>query len=287
MSYNQPGPYGGQPPQQPGQPGPYGGGAPGQPGYGYPQQPGQPGQPGVPPQQGYGYPQQPGQPGPYGQQPYGQPGHPGMPMPPQGGGNKGKTIGIVVGALVLVGAVIGAYFLFFAGGQYKLEAPQSVGDYQRQGEPKTEDSEGALGGGKKDKDVTGLDVEGSISAQYKAGTSQMGFAGAWGSVDDPGKAVDSIFEKMDEGMSSGTSPSGEAKEVNPDGFEGDAMKCRESSTGGSGVGGGMVMCVWADDSTVGIVTHIAMDPTSGSKSVSVDDAASSTADLHKEARVEK
>jgi hypothetical protein len=116
MSDNQPGPYGGPQPQQPGpygRPGPYGPpqqpqDAP-QPGYGYPQQPGAqpapgygypqqppaaPGPYGGPPQQGapsagapnpyaqpgpYGPPAQPGQP-PYGQQnPYGQPGRPGQP----------------------------------------------------------------------------------------------------------------------------------------------------------------------------------------------------------------
>ncbi|WP_151773219.1 hypothetical protein [Streptomyces abyssomicinicus] len=115
MSYNQPGPYGGQP-QQPGpygqpgaQPGPYGqpagqpGGQPGpygqpggqQPGpYGQPggQQPGQPGPYGAPapqqqppqqqqPQPGYGYPQQ--QPPQHAQQQsYGYPQQPGV--PPQG-----------------------------------------------------------------------------------------------------------------------------------------------------------------------------------------------------------
>ncbi|WP_405687941.1 hypothetical protein [Streptomyces sp. NBC_00057] len=70
MSYNQPGPYGGQPPQ--GQPGPYGGQPPqGQPGP-YGQQPGPYG--GQPPQ---------GQPGPYGQQPGPYGGQPPQ-GPPQG-----------------------------------------------------------------------------------------------------------------------------------------------------------------------------------------------------------
>ncbi|MCX4786706.1 hypothetical protein OG369_11050 [Streptomyces sp. NBC_01221] len=171
MSYNQPGPYGGQPPQdqsgpyggQPpqGQPGPYGGQPPqgqpgpygqqpgpygqqppqGQPGYGYPQQAPQ----GVPPQQqpqpGYGYPQAQ-QPGPYGQQP---------PTPPYGGQQaygtppeapKKKT-GLIIGGAVVALAVIagGVYFLTSGGGSsvaddgktYKLTTPETVldGTYKR------------------------------------------------------------------------------------------------------------------------------------------------------------
>ncbi|WP_327356032.1 hypothetical protein [Streptomyces sp. NBC_01304] len=103
MSYNQPGPYGGQPQQ----PGPYGQQPQQpQPGYGYPQAP-------QPPQQqpGYGYPQQ-GQPGGYGQPqqpgqpqpPYGQ-----VPPPPSGGGN-GKKIGIIVACVVALAAIGGGLY---------------------------------------------------------------------------------------------------------------------------------------------------------------------------------
>ncbi|MFF8815090.1 hypothetical protein [Streptomyces pactum] len=147
MSYNQPGPYGQQPPQQPGPygqppqpPGPYGQGAPaGQPGYGYPQapsgQPGpyaQPGPYGQPPQPGpYGQPPQPGpygqqpQPGPYGQQPgpYGQPTQP--PGPPSGGGNRNKSIALAVGALVVVGAIIGGVVLLNGGDDDKKDQGKS------------------------------------------------------------------------------------------------------------------------------------------------------------------
>ncbi|MEU6825676.1 hypothetical protein ABZ921_34120 [Streptomyces atriruber] len=130
MSYNQPGPYGGQQPQQPGpygqqpqQPGPYGQPpqAP-QPGYGYPQQ-------APPPQPGYGYPQQapqqggysqPQQPGPYGQPPqppYGQQAPYGqVPPPPPGGGN-GKKTGLIIAAVAVVAAAaVGGYFVFAGGG---------------------------------------------------------------------------------------------------------------------------------------------------------------------------
>ncbi|MES9507209.1 hypothetical protein ABWJ92_12470 [Streptomyces sp. NPDC000609] len=165
MSYNQPGPYGGQPPQgqgpyggqppqgqpgpygqqpqgQPGpygqQPGPYGGQPPqGQPGYGYPQQAPQ----GVPPQQqpqpGYGYPQAQ-QPGPYGQQP---------PAPPYGGqppygamppAEPKKKTGLIIGGVIVALAVIGGgVYLATSGGSssvaddgktYKLTTPETVID---------------------------------------------------------------------------------------------------------------------------------------------------------------
>ncbi|MEU1091003.1 hypothetical protein ACFYPN_32665 [Streptomyces sp. NPDC005576] len=149
MSNNQPGPYGGQPPQgRPGpygqQPGPYGqqpnpyGEQPqgGQPGYGYPQQAPQgvpPQQPPPPPAQGYGYPQgqQPGQqPGPYGQQPGpyaqqpptppygGQQAYPGQPGQPPFQQPKKKRTGLIVTAAVVALAVIagGAYLLTSGGG---------------------------------------------------------------------------------------------------------------------------------------------------------------------------
>ncbi len=180
MSYNQPGPYGGQPPQgQPGpygqQPGPYGGPPPqgppqGQPGYGYPQQ----APPGVPPQQagpygqpgygtppqgqpGYGYPQ-PQQPGPYGQQPPtppygGQPAYGGQPpYPPQ---QPKKKTGLIVGASVLALAVIGAGVWYFAGGPsnsdvadstrgYKLTPAAAVDDYKQ--DPSKTKPESAMSG---------------------------------------------------------------------------------------------------------------------------------------------
>ncbi|MFE9442769.1 hypothetical protein ACFYO2_28115 [Streptomyces sp. NPDC006602] len=168
MSYNQPGPYGGQP-QQPGpygQQGPYGQppqAPPAQPGYGYPQQapPAQPGygypQQAPPAQPGYGQPQQPpqdvppqqqpyGQQAPYGQQPYGQ--QPpygqapyGVPQPPAAGGGKKKT-GIIIAAVAVVAAVgVGAYFVIGGSGggleddgAHKLDTPATVvTEYKRVG----------------------------------------------------------------------------------------------------------------------------------------------------------
>ncbi|WP_165985566.1 hypothetical protein [Streptomyces sp. YIM 98790] len=159
MSYNQPGPYGQQPPQgpQPGQPGamgvppmpggyggqqppqgppqgganPYaqGGAAPGGPGYGYPpqypQQP-QPQQPGAPygaPQQPGPYQQQPAVPGQYpGQQPY--PGQPQQPyhQAPGSGGGSGKKAGVAIAVIVALAAVGGGLWFVLSGGNESIAA---------------------------------------------------------------------------------------------------------------------------------------------------------------------
>ncbi|MEU9317058.1 hypothetical protein [Streptomyces sp. NPDC048295] len=210
MSYNQPGPYGGQPPQgqpgpyggqppqgqpgpygqqpqgQPGpygqQPGPYGGQPPqGQPGYGYPQQAPQ----GVPPQQqpqpGYGYPQAQ-QPGPYGQQPPTPPygGQAAYGMPPEA--PKKKT-GLIIGGVVVALAVIagGVYFLTSGGASnsdvadstkgYKLTPPAAVDDYKKDTSPSAKEPSGPLTGTEKTKaEASGIKNPQQTGAQYLSGS---------------------------------------------------------------------------------------------------------------------
>lgn len=274
MSHNQPGPYGqqdpygqqgpyGQQPQQPGQPGPYGG-APGQqpqPGYGYPQQ-GQPGQPDpYGQQQPYGQPQYGQQQGygQQGQQPYGQQQQPGMPMPPQGGGGKGKTIGLVVGALVVVGAIIGGLFFFGViggGGDKKLTTPKTVaGGYklvESQAKERTGKGKGFSDGmGGKKEQVPGFEQKGSVQAPYKSGSKTLSFVGGYGTLDDPEKGVDWMLEKMNKQLSSmGGKSQGEAKEFTPGGFDGDVLKCQTFKIGPTA----QSFCVWGDDSTIALVS---------------------------------
>ncbi|MGW7414939.1 hypothetical protein [Streptomyces sp. NPDC054863] len=232
MSYNQPGPYGGQQPQQPnpygGQSGPYGQQPPqGQPGYGYPQQ--------APPPQGYGYPQQaPPQQQPYGQQPqppygqqpqppygqqppqgpYGQQPYPGSPEAPK----KKKRTGLIVGlAVVVVAAGAGAYFLFFNGikddGPHRLTTPEAVlgGEYKHPKQvPVSKGDEESKKvyetAGVTDFTMTGtayttLDTSklsptdpSSMEAVNKA--KRLNFNGAYGTVKDPEKALKSYFESV-------------------------------------------------------------------------------------------
>ncbi|MGW2844612.1 hypothetical protein [Streptomyces sp. NPDC001274] len=239
MSYNQPGPYGGQPPQ--GQPGPYGGQPPqgqpgpygqqpgpygqqppqGQPGYGYPQQAPQ----GVPPQgqPGYGYPQQqPQQPGPYGQQPPappygGQPAYGGqMPMPPA---QPKKKTGLVVGGVIVALAVIGGgiYFLTGGGGAsnsdvadstkgYKVTPAASVDDYKKQSSSAV--PPGPVTGTQKSQfEGLGFKDPQQATASYQSGSKEnmlsmknLSFQGYWGDVTDPAKIIDSSFADAEQNM---------------------------------------------------------------------------------------
>ncbi|MEV7490426.1 hypothetical protein AB0O08_06600 [Streptomyces anulatus] len=264
MSYNQPGPYGGQPPQgQPGpygqQPGPYGAPPPqgppqGQPGYGYPQQapqgvpPQQPNPYGQPqqPQQGYGYPQAQ-QPGPYGQQPPappygGQPGYDGQPQQPK------KKTGLIVGASVLALAVIGAGVWYFAGGGssdvadstkgYKLTPAASVDDYKQ--DPSKKKPESAMSGtDKAEAEAMGVKNPHEVSAQYVSGdlaknpllAKMLMLQGVWGEVEDPEKVIDGSFKNAEKeaAASEDTKGSlvGSPKAVTPAGFEGALMKCQD------------------------------------------------------------
>ncbi|MET8681655.1 hypothetical protein ABZW18_29750 [Streptomyces sp. NPDC004647] len=290
MSYNQPGPYGGQPPQQPGpyggqpqQPGPYGqppqqpgpyGGQPqqpqGQPGYGYPQQAPQ----GVPPQPGYGYPQQgpPHQPGPYGQPQ--QPGYGTMPPPPPQGRGNGKVIGIIAGVVGLVVIVGGAIVLLGGGGggDYKLTAPESVlaGKYTKDDSQKLPQSQNVSD--------QGIEDGKSVSASYKSGDSQMAFAGAYGDVTEPETAVDKIFTDAFKNTN--------ATEQKPAGFDGDIMKCGEMDLGLYKA----PVCVWADDSTAAAAMHmpsVEAGPDALTQKPSIEEWAETTAKLRNEVRVKK
>ena len=316
MSYNQPppGPYGQQPPQQPN---PYGQ-PPQQPGYGYPpQQPQQPGygypqQPpgGVPPQgpppggqPQYGYPQQPGQPNPYG-----QPGMPGPPVPPQGGG-KGKTIGLVVGALVVVGAIIGGFFLFSGGDddgggdvaddgkKYKLDAPATLlTEYKRMGgggdasssdnfTPEKQKTIGIANGKSVKGNYSNVELSGDTTEAEAANAKTIMLMGAYGDVADPEKSVDAFFTFMQQEAASDEDAElvGSPEKQSPEGFENGVMKCQymKAKQPEPGEPGQVPMCAWADKSTVAMVVNA-----HAVQSVSMDQGAKTAADVRNEARVE-
>ncbi|GAA2089164.1 hypothetical protein GCM10009801_53300 [Streptomyces albiaxialis] len=328
MSNDQPGPYGQQPPQ----PGPYGQ----QPGpYGQPQQGPQPGGPnpyagaqgGQGQQPGYGYPQQGGQPGPYGQQPppgpYGQQ-QPGMPMPPQGGGgNKGKTIGIVVAAVVAVAAVVGGVLLFTGddgddgkggkkgggnvaaddGKKYKLTTPATVAEEYKKD---TSSGASAFGGNDADKLASfGVEDPTSVNAAYKSGTGeiakQLHFGGAYGKISDPDKVVDVAFAALakeavkdpNTGGGGKAELEGSPQEVDAPGLDGGAvLKCQNIKfTAAPGNSAGVdnfkvPFCMWGDTSTIGFV--MVADPAAvlTGKNMSIDEAGATTAKVRSDSRVE-
>ncbi|MFR9755956.1 hypothetical protein [Streptomyces sp. TR06-5] len=309
MSHNQPppGPYG----QPQGQPGPYGApapppqGQPGQPGYGYPQQP--------PQQPGYGYPQQPPQQPGWGGQPpvpgqpqsYGAPGQPGMPygqqpgmpMPPQGGGSStGKTVAIIVGSLALVGAVIVAIVLSTGGGSdiaddgpHKLETPQTVlGEYRSSNQGTSQemsqsemDEAGIADGTAVSENYNTLDpTDPDTSPSDLQNMKALSLFGAYGEVDDPEGAVDSVFEDATE--TSNLKLVGNAEQQAPNDFNG-YMKCQMMENSGQtapGVPSTFPICAWGDNSTLAAVSLI-----DASSTLTLEDAAQRTADLRNEVRV--
>ncbi|MEU5996898.1 hypothetical protein [Streptomyces sp. NPDC047197] len=273
MSYNQPGPYGGQQPQQPGpygqQPGPYGQQPPApQPGYGYPPQAPQ----GVPPQQPpYGQPQQPG---PYGQQPQAPYGQVPPPPPPQGGG---KKTGIIIAAVVAVAAVaVGGYFVLAGGddkdsgkkggsssvagggddagvkddGAHKLTTPATVlSEYKLS-------KEAGSGSGMTSNDIREAEKHGvsnakDVEGQYQSGTEDnplsqkiLQFNGVYGDIADPEKVVDAMFVEAEKNAKEGDSGGepmtmvGSPQSYSPAGLDGAVMKCQEMKFDlGSSTGG--------------------------------------------------
>ncbi|CAL9444275.1 hypothetical protein [Streptomyces sp. enrichment culture] len=311
MSYNQPGPYGGQP-QQPGpyggqppqQPGPYGQQpqAP-QPGYGYPQQPAAP-QPGygypqqqpVPPQQGYG--QQP----PYGQAPYG-----GVPQPPAPAGGKKKT-GLIIGAVAVVAAIaVGAYFVLAGGGSgsdiaddgpHKLTTPDVVlTEYKKdEGDSGTMTKDDV-----KDAEKWGVKNPTDVSANYMAGDKDnplsqrmLSFGGVYGEIEDPEKVVDAFLAYMkSEGMKEDDKDMkvtmiGEPKSY--DNAEGAVMKCQDAKMEPEESGQGpsemhITYCAWGDHSTLGLVAPIDLANLASGKKSDPAAAADITAKFRKEVRV--
>ncbi|MFH8471801.1 hypothetical protein [Streptomyces sp. NPDC018000] len=314
MSYNQPGPYNGQPPQ--GQPGPYGSQPPqappqGQPGYGYPQQPPQ-GAPQQQPQPGYGYPQAQ-QPGPYGQQP---------PMPPYGGqmpippAQPKKKTGLIIGGAVVALVVIasGAYFLTSGGGDnsdvadstkgYKLTPAASVDGYKKQSAGST-DSKPMTGTEKKKAEEMGIKNPQQTTASYQSGSEDnplmvkgLVFSGVWGDVTDPAKVIDNSFANAEKEMKKDnedmeSSLVGSPKNVTPPGFEGALMKCQDlkmiNKKGDGTTENGpkefvMPVCVWADYSTAGVVTGVDVALSMAGKGMSQDDVAALTAKLYNTSR---
>ncbi|MET8688153.1 hypothetical protein ABZV77_28485 [Streptomyces sp. NPDC004732] len=308
MSYNEPGPYGGQQPgPYGGQPGPYGGQPPQQPPGPYggqPQQPpgpyGQPPQQQPQPQPGYGYPQQPPPP----QAPYGQ-----YPGPPQGGGKK-KT-GLVIGAVAVVAAAaVGAYFLFGGSdsasveddGAHKLVPPASVGEYKKS-DSSNDPDDGPLGSGDKENaEEIGIKNPENVAASYESGEAsegkQMSFQGMYGDIADPEKAVDDGFAKAEEnskeesGKDTGEPGQqiklvGSPESVEPDGFDNAVMKCQTATIKGGRGQTKLPLCIWADHSTYGIVfgIDVAAFVKGGGGGLPTDDVAQFASDLRKAARV--
>ncbi|MEU7135211.1 hypothetical protein [Streptomyces sp. NPDC046261] len=257
MSHNQPGPYA-PPPIPPQQPNPYGQGY----GQGYPQQPA----PG-----GWGQPQAPG---PYGQYP--------PPMPPQGGG-KGKVIGITIGALVVVGALVGG-ILFFTGGSdsdevggangdgggvpakmapYTIEMPQTLldGKYTKSSSLSSSKDTQDLSNDAKAKEFGIANGTGKKGSYTNSEKQRLKVTGVYGDLADPAKTVDALFADMEKNQATykdRIETVSETAAYRPAGFDGVSLKCKtqriKSSVSSSSVTE-VSTCIWGDASAMGIVEH--------------------------------
>ncbi|MFJ5551737.1 hypothetical protein [Streptomyces sp. NPDC093225] len=323
MSYNQPGPYGGQP-QQPGpygQPNPYGQpqGAP-QPGYAYPPQ--QAGQGGP----GYGYPQQAPQ-GVPPQQPQPQPGYayppqqppfPGQPQPPYGmqpqaPAKKGKGGCLVAGVLVLALAGGGAWWFLKGSGAdisdatkgYKLKFPAAVDAYKKPANAQEPPEQEIKPEAKAKAEANGVKDAHQAGSAYKNGefkdpkAKQLTASGFWGQIDDPEKAVDTSFDnysKSNEAMAKEgfeMEVVGSPREFHPDGFSGAVMKCanikvkntKPTTNPKEPKEGQIPVCIWGDYSTLASVNVV--DPAVmmlGGTGASLEDVSALAGKLYNTAR---
>ncbi|GLV81543.1 hypothetical protein Slala03_12320 [Streptomyces lavendulae subsp. lavendulae] len=313
MSYNQPGPYG-QQPQQPGPygqqppppPGPYGQPAP-QPGYGYPQQTPPPPPPQAFPQQG-GYQQQPPQPA-YGYQQPPQQGYMPPPQPP-----KKSKAGAVIAVVLVVAVIGGAGWWFLGGGSggsvsdatkgYKLVAPESVGEFQKNPEYKEQPISDK---DKQEAEAAGIKNPTQVGMSYRIGdpknpltTKTLTFSGLYGELADPEKSVDSYFAlfKMNAAQKNDKSTVelvGSPKSMTPAGFKGAVLKCQEikatpkDPTATKGIKEFTVpVCIWGDYSTLAAVS--ASETASllaGKPGYTLEQTADLAAKLYNTARVKK
>ncbi|MET3983795.1 hypothetical protein [Streptomyces sp. PvR034] len=320
MSYNQPGPYGGQQPQQPG---PYGQQPPQQPGYGYPQQqpgyqqPGYPQQPPPAPAPGYGYPQQPGVPPQGYQQPgYQQPQQPGYPQPGYQQPPKKSKTGVIVLSVVLAIAVIGGAGWYFTKGGgssgggtvaadtkgYKLVYPASVDEYPKDTTaPATPDAP-LTGEAKTNAESLGVKNPHNASATYKTGKGptgkQISAYGFWGEIDDPARAVDAYFATITVASKKNTATgftyelAGTPQEFTPAGFKGAVLKCVNlKMTATKNVKPGepssttIPTCVWGDHSTLAVTNRMDLAAImAGGSSGSLDDVSKTAAKLYNTSR---
>lgn len=151
-----------------------------------------------------------------------------------------------------------------------------------------------------DKDMTSYAEAGirnakGVSAHYKSGSSasrqQVQFSGAWGTIDDPDRAVDHEIARLTDSRGPGDKRTavGVPQNVAPGGLEDAVMKCQmlkvSDPTAPSDPATTYPVCVWADHSTLGQVTVI--DPNSfasGGTGVTLDEDADTAAKVRQAVR---
>ncbi|MEU8354276.1 hypothetical protein, partial [Streptomyces sp. NPDC048845] len=219
--------------------------------------------------------------------------------PPTGGGSgRGRTVGIVVGAVVAVAAVVGGAVLFTGGGPaeddgpHKLTTPQKVAEeFDRQGAGK-DDSD--LPAGEKDslQALPGVTDPHPVQAEYQtASKKQMLLTGVWGEVENPEQVIDAMFVVIQKSAEEqgDVEVLGSPESVEPDGLGSAVMKCQKFKTTVDDPDvpidhAELPVCIWADSSTVGGV--MVMDPVALiAGKADVEGVAETAAEVRADARV--
>ncbi|SCD83136.1 hypothetical protein GA0115236_124917 [Streptomyces sp. IgraMP-1] len=132
-------------------------------------------------------------------------------------------------------------------------------------------------------DLTTLDPNDAQTAEKVAAAKNVTFFGVFGKVADPQATLDKTFAEFTKSAEqNGTTLSGEAEAVTPDGLDGAVMKCQGAETKNptTGLQQKTNMCMWADYSTIGLV-----EPVQGATGTTMDEAAEIAAKLRSEVRV--
>lgn len=215
------------------------------------------------------------QPGPYGQ----------PPQPPQRGG-KGKTLGIAIGAVALIGAIGGgAYALLKDGGDdgpgakpYTIALPDKLLDGQYAKKPEPKDDKPSDGRNdeilKKRGIVNGTEISGSYANDDR---QTLYIGGAYGELADARKTVDAKIAILDKDLEQTSLPVEQGSvnktelvtpwtEFHPAGFDGIVLKCslkKATTTFTTFTNDRQYsQCVWGDGSAVGTVMHKVQKSTS-------------------------
>jgi hypothetical protein len=208
---------------------------------------------------------------------------------------------MVIGALVVVGAIIGGVVLLGGGSGgggkvtddgkiYKLTTPDTVlGDYRSSfhdvgsNRPLTSEQAQAfaMANGK------GISTQWATVGEVK----KIRLLGAYGEVKDPEKSVDAYFSFLRaKSQTSGSNDSdvelvGTPERKSPEGLDNAVMKCQvirpQEKPTDPKEPTQLSLCVWGDYDTVGAVA-----PSEEAKTVTLDQSAKAASDLRKEIRAE-
>ncbi|WP_424887493.1 hypothetical protein [Streptomyces sp. XH2] len=242
---------------------------------------------------------------------YGQPGcggpAPWPPPIPDRRGGKGKAIGITIGAVAVVGALI-AGAVYFVGSSdndtaaYRIELPETLlgGEYKKD----KDDADSAKSEDISAKDRAQMksfgieDADGDAAGYQSDKRGSLEVVGMYGRIPDPEKTLDRMAAGQEKaGAGNGKPPlggkteRGTYKDYRPRGFDGIALKCKADTTsfsfGDKNTSMTLSQCLWADKGTIASVTSMPFGGEGDAKGISAEELAEITARIRQEVRKPK